>query len=184
MTKEELADVLAVHGVPFGSWGTGEAKTLDHLLKEIEQHDSVLSVDGGVLKRVIHVAWIDVYYVHHGVILKLKEDYQEFNDGRKRNRNLSSSLGEKMKVGEDPVLATIRALKEELSVHVEPANIRQMPAPPVKTEQSPSFPGMMTQYTFCKFEVALPPEFFKPEGYVEVQDDKKTFFVWVEVPHA
>ncbi len=35
MTEEELILILSKYAVPYTSWGTGNAKTLAHLLKEI-----------------------------------------------------------------------------------------------------------------------------------------------------
>ena len=43
---------------------------------------------------------------------------------------------------------------------------------------SMSYPGLKALYSTTLYTYNMPDEQVKPEGYVEVQDDKKTYFIW------
>jgi len=181
--KEEWREKLMETGVPLDEWGKGEAKTLDHLIGEIVERVTVMVFDEekSVWMRELEGIEIVVFYDHpdKGVLL-LKEDRQVFSDGRIRKRGFSW-VSEKVEENEEVDIAAIRGLKEELEL-----------SPPFKRgpikkgkklveEDSRSYPGLPTKYDMDCFEVWLTPEQFNPEGYVEEQEDKTTFFVWEEM---
>jgi len=175
--RERTAALLKLNRVPLERWGTGEAKTLDHLVAELIDGECRLLLQDGSLTRHAEGAVVDVYCEGPGGRLKLVEDRQVFTDGRTKRRNLDTSIGEKMKPGEHPHDAATRALAEELgitaSLSVEALGTRRKgPVPSV------AFPGLTTVYDMHMFAVTLPPELVRPEGYVERQDDKTTYFVW------
>ncbi len=174
---EEVTDRLQAHGIPLEQWGVGKAKTVTHLAKEILEGETVLTEKSGELLRSVELVHLDVRYVSDGVELQLLEDRQEFADGRERRRGLAG-LSEKMKPGEDPLSSARRALGEELGVNSE--NEVQDLGSEQESQTSPSYPGLTTEYTRHEMRTYLPKEAFKPEGYVERQQDKSTFFVWAK----
>lgn len=50
-----------------------------------------------------------------------------------------------------------------------------------QVKMTDSYPGLRSHYVVHKFQAILEDGQFNPEGYVEEQPDKSTFFVWEEV---
>jgi hypothetical protein len=180
-TIDDLKKQLIDAGIDISVWGTGQAKTLEHLLKEIDSGETILitGATGELLRKVV-VGNADVYYQSpDGKRYRLKEARQVFKDGRERQRDLGAAVCEKIKVDEDPKDAMIRGIEEELGITGEIAlsetgtNIQQI--------NSPSYPGLESVYSHHKFQVTLTDGQFNPDGYVENQSDKSTYFVWEEV---
>jgi hypothetical protein len=177
---EKLQTLLIQCGAPLEMWGLGKAKTVEHLLKEVEDGESVLSVsENGELVRTVSSVWLDVFAVDRdGGRWYLREDRQVFNDEerRERRRELSTSLGEKMMPGEDVEEAVYRALEEELKItDVEQftykGNVQT-------TRPSNSYPGLISIHDVHEVRVELGAGSFDPNGYKEEQEDKTTYFVW------
>lgn len=178
---QELKEYLLKHGVDVESWGTGESKTLSHLLKEIHEGESVLELQkNGELHRIVTGVGVDVFYLDGSVLLKLEEEKQVFKDGRQRTRVLTASISEKMTANETPVEAAKRALREELKISdydLSTDFVTKIKDP----ASSASFPGLQSRgviYVYCCF---IPSSEFKQEGYIEEQEDKTTYFIWKEV---
>jgi len=174
----EITKRLSSHGVPLDSWGSGKAKTIGHLAKEILEGETVLVDKNGEIIRRVELVHVDVRYTSNGTELQLVEDRQEFKDGRVRRRGLTG-ISEKMKPEENPVVSAKRALMEELGVN-DQANLESL-GTQEKTQNSPSYPGLTTEYLRHEMRTIMPNSAFKPEGYVENQSDKSTYFVWKEV---
>jgi hypothetical protein len=175
-SEEELTSLLKENGVDPEEFGKGEAKTLAHLLKEIHEGEcSLWLTEDGTIKRVVNGACVDVFYKNQ----HLKEDRQEFKDGRVRVRDIITSIGEKLQPGEDPRLAAQRALEEELGIKEE-LDIRYQEDIVKALDFSQSYPGLHTRYEMKCFWVELPEAYYKPEGYVEHQADKSTYWVWTQ----
>lgn len=177
--KESVTQLLAKHKVPFESWGRGTAKTLNHLIKEIAERETLLEeLPPGELFRKIGINLIDVFHeTHEKQKLRLVEDKQIFKDGRQRIRKLGASLSEKLKASEQPSLEAVqRALAEELGISSDLQVASGEPSE--ETVESPSYPGLMTKTQIYHCSVWLTAEQYKPEGYVEHQSDKDTYFVW------
>lgn len=180
MDRIGLLSILIPARLPLEKWCIGKAKTVDHLLEEINGGETELIVVGDKLLRTVRVVALTVTYHDDQNKLVLVEEKQVFRNGRERIRNLESSLGEKMTVGELPEQAARRALAEELQITGDENEFtfdfmgENFKGP----EESPSYPGLNTRYQFFAFSVDLPPRMFKPEGYIEEQDDKTTYFVW------
>ena len=181
MDKEELTALLKANHVPFDTWGTGEAKTFEHLWKEINEGESVLIERDNMLLRIANGSTLRVYYKKDSTLLYLKEDRQVFKDGREKKRNLAEnmSIGEKLKHGEIPAVCAWRSLAEELGITEK---LPLTPRPDITRGPVPSvsFPGLHTMYTMYAFDVFLPERWFRPEGYVEKQPDKTSYFIWKE----
>lgn len=61
--KQQLADA----GIDTSSWGTGQAKTLAHLQREIESGETILVTgESGELLRKVVVGVADIYYQSPG----------------------------------------------------------------------------------------------------------------------
>jgi hypothetical protein len=184
LTVERLADLLDNAGIDTSMWGTGSAKTVAHLLKEIRDGESQVTFDSeeGVSRRV-RVAWIDVLFLdEHGNVFQLTEDRQEYHDGRMRKRQLPSSLGEKFKPGENPDAAAVRALHEELGI----TTCESLHALGQEQElyTPDSYPGLATHYETYSFVAVLNEPSFNPAGYIETQTDKTNYYTWQTVRTA
>lgn len=168
-------------GIDTSKWGIGQFKTLAHLQKEIEDGETTLeSNENGEMLRKVELCSADVYSsTPDGIKYRLKESRQVFKDGRERQRNLKQAVNEKMKIGENYREAMIRGIKEELSIEGD-INLKE-----IGTEQelvdSPSYPGLKSQFVWHMFDIELDDSQFNPSGYTEIQSDKSTFFIWEEV---
>ena len=181
---EALLMLLFNNHVPLARWGNGQAKTFKHFITELDTGDCEFQLRDNKIVRKIRVLLIAVYYKDPETekLFHLMETIQVFKiDGRKRIRNSGYSVGEKLKSGKiaDNTSVT-NALKEELGVSGEVLRLKKTDKY-VTQGNSKSYPGLETvSENFC-FTVYLTPEQFKPEGYIEEQNDKTTYFKWVEI---
>lgn len=179
-TVEELTNKLKEYSVPVEEWGTGEAKNVEHLLDEIRGEECNVEDRGGYLIRSIEFVGVRIYHKDKdNVTWVLKEDKQEFKDGRVRRRNMPSSVSEKMKFGEDSLISAIRGIKEELGINVEGHQLIKM-RDLFYNGGSQSYPGLRTRYKGHQFTCFFNDDQFDENGYIEVQKDKSTFFKWVK----
>lgn len=180
ITEDDLVSKLKEYSIPIEYWGKGYAKTIGHLLDELKNDECVIIDKDGYLVRYIEFVGIRVYYKDGDDTWVLKEDRQEFKDGRVRRRTMPSSVSEKMKFGEDPMLSAIRGIKEELDIDVTENQL-------IKRREldydggSQSYPGLKSKYKGHQYTCYLKSHQFNPDGYVEVQKDKSTFFVWEKI---
>lgn len=178
---EALKKQLITAGIDTALWGKGQAKTLAHLIKEIEDSETILTTNqAGELLRTVVVVKTDIFYESpDGKKYKLKEERQVFKDGRERRRDLGQAVSEKMQPAENPANAAIRGIHEELGIGgditVTTAGTDE------ETIDSPSYPGLKSQYISHRFRANLSQEQFNPNGYTENQADKSTYFVWEEI---
>ncbi|MDB5180458.1 MAG: hypothetical protein JWO54_216 [Candidatus Saccharibacteria bacterium] len=178
ITLDQLMEKLIAGNVPVDQFGVGNAKTVLHLLTEIVEGETVMTIDDNHnVYRNVNVLWADVLCeLADGKVYILREDRQEFKDGRVKRRALGSSIGEKLKPSESPEDAINRALQEELGVktidriHKIGYNERTFIPDP--------FPGLESSYQMHKFVTVIPESEFKSEGYVEYQQDKTNYYVW------
>ncbi len=182
MSIAELSSILKDAGIDTALYGQGKAKTLDHLLKEINEGEmKLVKNEQGELQRKVTVGKGDILYIApDGKTFRLREEKQVFRDGRIRERKqLKEAVSEKIKPGEDGQEAMIRGIQEELGINGEiniaggDSNLEEI--------ESPSYPGLKTEYDLRRFKVYLGSEQYNPEGYIEKQPDKTTYFTWEEV---
>lgn len=180
-TLENLQILLDIHGINSKEWGKGRTKTVADLFGEIVSQETILEIqENGVIVRKLSVIGAKVFYIdQNNQRFYLKEDKQVFNDDRIRKRDLSCSVSEKMKANESPEQALIRGLQEELGVFGDLNFVDQ--GSTLETADSPSYPGLFTKYTRYSFDVVLNSDQYNPNGYTEVQSDKKNYFVWQKV---
>ncbi len=180
--KQEVILLLKKHNIPFERWGTGTAKTLNHLVEEIMEGETLLEEnESGELVRTVSIIYINVYYsdTKTGGRKKLVEDRQVFADGRERKRTyLAGSVAEKLKANEAPSADTVkRAIQEELDIAYS-GSVTET-GQTEETQDSPSYPGLKMKAKNYFFEIELSDEAYRPEGYVEHQKDKDTHFKWI-----
>ncbi len=180
-TVQQLKTALRRGGVHVDRFGMGPAKTIENLLDEIHEGESTITVkSNGEILRELRVVWVDVFCeLSNGDVYRLREDRQEFKDGREDNikrRTLDSSLGEKLKADEAPEVAVMRALEEELGIK-EIISV-QSHGSTAKVLTPDTYPGLESSYIFYKFETVIPESAFNPEGYIEDQPDKTNYYVW------
>lgn len=177
----ELINLLKKYNIPCDIWGTGKSKTIQHLLDEIKGEECSVIEEHGSLTRYIEFVGIKIFFTDkEGTRWFLKEDRQEFNDGRTRRRNIPNSVSEKMKFGEDPLISAIRGIREELGVKIEAHQLSKR-RDLHYDGGSVSYPGLETKYKGHRFLCEFKDDDFNPNGYIEIQRDKKTFFVWEKI---
>jgi len=180
--ESALIAVLKSWGVNQTEWGGNATKTAVKLLAELQRGDCDLVVDANGLARRVRNIWIDVHVNLESGRRHLVEREQVNPDGSPfRTRNLPSSLGEKCKIDEDPAVAAQRGLAEELGIE-KPLSLVQAESRENPVGE-PSYPGLRTVYDTYWFIAEIDPKDYKPEGYVEEQPDKRTYFEW-EGPSA
>lgn len=175
-TEEGFSRYLAGFEIPVNLWGQGAAKTIGHLLQEVIDGETVLTQKGRELLRQVGFSAVNVTYRNGREVYELVEDRQVFRDGRVRRRDTGSSVSEKIQLGEKPKDAAERALREELGITGR-VNISDG-SKSEEIKESPSYPGLRTQYLRFGFQAELSGNQFSPDGYVEEQQDKTTYFVW------
>lgn len=170
LREQHLREYLESLDVPLGLWGTGKAKTIQHLGKELRKRECTIN---GIV-REIHTVIVDLCYEGFHLI----EICQVFEDGRIRKRNCLP--GEKLRIGERPVLGFRRCLREELGMYIGRGyrGVHQTNAD-IKLEISDSYPGLLTRNVRVWFRYEIPKELYNPDGYVEWQKDKSTYFDWI-----
>lgn len=178
MNEEQLVALLQKHAIDTTRFGTGSAKTLTHLLAEIVCGETLLvEVDGRLVRRV-SVLGVDVFADIDCSRVHLVEDRQVFTDGRERRRKMPTSISEKLHQGEDVLAAVTRALGEEIGIS-KFLLLTPIPHPRTEPEDSPSYPGILSEYTKYEVDVLIASSEYRVEGYQEIQPDKTTYFVWV-----
>jgi len=178
MTEQQLLALLHKHAIDVACFGTGSAKTLAHLLAEIADGETLLAEVDSRLVRRVSVLGVDVFADIDGKCFCLVEDRQVLNDGRERRRKMPTSISEKLHQGEDVLAAVSRALDEEIGIS-EFTLLSPTPRTRTEVEDSPSYPGILSEYTKYEVDVLIASSAYKAEGYREVQSDKTTHFVWV-----
>lgn len=183
MGTDFLINLLAQYRISTNSWNKGSAKTPHHLYDELISRESILleSINGEIL-RLVRAVGINIFYRNYkGELYRLVEDEQIFNDSRRRNRTLNSSIAEKVLSQENAEEAARRAVREELNIlgdlHISPDKIIE------ETRISSSYPGLPSKYKYYLYTLYLCADQYRPDGYVEVQVDKKTYFKWQGFNH-
>ncbi|HEX6383033.1 MAG TPA: NUDIX domain-containing protein [Anaerolineae bacterium] len=167
---------LAQRGIDTSGWGTGGTKSVINLWNELQEGDVALQ-DTPPL-RVVHVVQVIIRRQNSILI----EAMQEFGDGSRRYRNQPPS--EKVKTGEDYLDAALRCLREELGVDERDVVFNLSSYKQVQVQaDSPSYPGLPTQYTFHLIEAAvkgLPEANFWHDNatYGEGDPVKRHYWVW------
>ena len=177
-----LSEQLRIAGLPVDRWGevidSQKTKTIADLMKEIEEGSCRLEEVGGEWIRMVEVVSVGVFYRDEqtGEVLELYEAGQMFADGDVRVRDMSKAMNEKMEPGESVKQAIKRGVRSELGIEgdlaVELDGMRE------EEKASPSYPELKSIYRFHEANLRLTSDQFNPEGYIEPQENKVTYFVW------
>lgn len=180
---EELLAYMVDADLPLELYGHDGAKTAGHLLTELQEGEAVLSVGtDGKLYREVSVLWLDVLCkMSNGAVYALREDRQVFSNGTVKRRQLSSSLGEKLKAKEDSQSAVARALAEELGIGDEHITELYFQGEEFDSLIPDTYPGLETQYQFFKYATVISEQAFNPDGYIEYQADKTNYYLWEQI---
>lgn len=178
-SKDELINILTKYKINTEKWGTGKYKTIDHLWNEILNDECVLFGYKGVLRREVSFVGAKIYYIKNNHKQKLVEDKAIFKDGRIRKRNIWYSMAEKFKWDENPIVALIRGIKEELNINIKENQVTYYNR--VHFPENSDYPGIKSFHTGYSYLVLLNETQYKEEGYVENQHDKDIYFVWKNV---
>jgi ADP-ribose pyrophosphatase YjhB (NUDIX family) len=179
-TMDQLKTWLAARDIDASQWGRGAAKTIEGLWEEIANGE--ISIHDDPPLRVVPVACV-IIRKGDDILIELE---QEFGDKRVRRRNQPPS--EKMKEDEHYTDAAVRCLQEELGLrpsHFEiiPSTYHQVE----KEQDSPSYPGLHTRYTFHIVEAkvkGLPDRDFWTDESAENENDmvRRHHWVWRTQP--
>ncbi len=159
-----LTHWLHIHQIDTRGWGQGAAKQVADLWQELVAGESTLQAD----PPLRCVAVVEVLVEREGQ--QLVETAQHFADGRVRTRNRPPS--EKLKPGEAPLAAAQRCLVEELAIEHNRITVAQQEITQrVTLDESGSYPGLTTRYTFYRV-------------YLQVADLPTTPFTTTNTAHG
>ena len=177
-TEDAVKEVLRQFGIPVDRWGKGSAKTVASLLNEIKVGETTLTEDGRELLRRTGFVALTVTYQGENGEQELYEKEQVFRDGRRRARSMDWSASEKLLREENPEAAVNRLLDEELSEIAAGIEKIKSTGETQEIKESPSYPGLKTEFTRYNFNGELGDSLFRPEGYILQEPDKTTHFAW------
>ncbi len=158
--------------IPTKNWGHGATKTITHLQNDLNNNESELIV------RVTGVYGV-VMGNYNGKNYRLYEVKQVFKNGETRVRDSQYSFAEKISINEDPISGLIRGAEEELGIELDKNQI-QFEKTLQHEKISSSFPGLIHIHIRHIYSVTLRYNQFNPDGYIEYQPDKTTYFEWKE----
>lgn len=139
---------LLEKGIDISSWDKGEAKSVENLWDEVTSGEITLR-DNPPL-RVVQVVQV---IIRRGNQLLIEAE-QELRNGQRRSRKMPPS--EKMKPGESYIETAQRCLQEELGLETHKTKFAHSTYRTTQTiKDSPSYPGLPTQYTFHTIEATI-----------------------------
>ena len=176
LTKKGLENYLLKFGISSESWGKGNSKTINHLLQEILKGESNLVIENKKLIR--EVSALSIVVTHKDMLLK--EDHQEFNDGRIRRRKMKASVAEKIDKNDKNLNEAVkRAIREELGIEIQNNQIKETEISS-STRMSMSYPELQSRVKLYGYSIDFNDDQYNSEGYMEIQEDKKTIFLWTK----
>lgn len=170
--------------IPWRQWGVGSGKTFGDLLREIGYGETVLEVQDCQLIRKLDIVVIFVFTKDGRWLL---EDKQQLSDGRIRKRRFPY-ISEKLRIGETPFIAAIRALREETGGYIV-GNKEQfidgkeylLSEDHAYNTGSSSYPGLKSEKRMFSFAYIIEEKEYK-KRYIEVDSGGViTSHVWREI---
>lgn len=177
-SQSELNNLLYQHQIDPTKW----IKTPQNLFKEVQERDCILGLEDGQLHRKVQVAHIKCFYTNnHGEKLQLKEDRQVFKNGNVRERGFQF-VAEKIQFGEPPKDAALRGLSEELQIFGPDIDVVPLEEENIfeRRASSNTYVGIASSYQVYVFKCDIPHNHYR-DSYVEVQEEKQTFFSWMKI---
>lgn len=176
---DALKCLLTRSGFDLSHWGEGATKSVEALWDELAEGESEIVSKMGIPTRRTNVAAVDVYATLPDARYRLNETKQVYRGGFERNRDLITSLGEKIKRGETAEAAVRRAVAEELGIRT--VKSLELAGEQLLEKESATFNGMLSDLVLYLAKVEIDPSDFRPEGYIETQKDKLIYFNWHEI---
>eukprot|EP00928_Gymnodinium_smaydae_P007413 TRINITY_DN12666_c0_g1_i2.p1 TRINITY_DN12666_c0_g1~~TRINITY_DN12666_c0_g1_i2.p1 ORF type:complete len:352 (-),score=77.73 TRINITY_DN12666_c0_g1_i2:143-1129(-) len=172
--------------IPLPSWGSGKAKSVQHLFKELQEGSSELLRNRatGVITRVVEPVFVEICFGGKVLVEQRQWLNDGISDGQCRERNLL--LAEKRNPSDADIEATAkRGLAEELNIVA--SNDGEWPLGVVykaqdyqrfeKASMSDSFPGLQCNYIYhhLRIDFVAPtdgtqPDFFASCGLPDCKD--------------
>jgi hypothetical protein len=191
-SKEKLENILKEYKIDLSIWGTKKRipaspgfdekitvyKTINHLWNEIKEEECVIYGYEGKLIREVNFVGARILYFKEGEKYRLTEKKAIFKNGKVRERKIWYSMAEKFKYGEDPELALIRGMEEELKIQVSKEQCTFYNK--LHFPNNEDYPGIESFHTGYSYLILLNDEQYNPDGYVENQPDKDIYFEWVK----
>lgn len=187
MILDEKSAVVALKvqlesaGINTDFWGTGKAKTISHLQKEIKTGKSSLIISGnGEILRKVEVAKVDLFFNSpDGKKYKLIEEKRLYKDGRERSRDTRHSVSKKIKKSKTPESTIKEAIEKKLGIKGK-VSVKELEVVE-DTNLSPSYPGLRSVYIFYIFSANLKEDQFNSDGYTERHSETVTIYKWKEI---
>lgn len=176
-TPEDLNGLLATLGIKTDGW----VGRVTDLYNEVTRGDCRLTIENGVLHRHVNGVVIKCFYTNReGERFQLREERQVFRNGQVRERG-HLFVAEKLQFNESPEHGALRGLLEELQISGPDIKVTSHPEEnKCDTIDSPTYPGIQSTYNTFVFYCEIPESHYR-SSYVEVQEDKQTFFSWVKI---
>lgn len=147
-TLEQLEKLLIDNRINTTLYGKPGTKSLDNLLNEIKNGETVMNIKDKKLTREVHV--LQIYIIFNSKILT--ETNQLFHATPTReawSRQRNCALAEKIYPGEDIKQSIHRSLKEELGIFYVSENDDIRPVE-IETKHSASYPELESIYYMNK----------------------------------
>lgn len=173
-----LQKLLETQNIDTTNW----KKTVGQLYKETQEGETAFSLEGGELIRHTNAVFVEI--VSPNGKQQLAEIRQVYHDGvRPDNIRNSPMIGEKLTNDEDPETGAIRGFCEELfsGKNIDTNKLIANEISSKLPTKRDTYPGLTTRADVTCFALQMPEEYYNPDGYQEVQEEKgKTnVFEWV-----
>jgi len=195
LTVAALTQKLIDGGVPeskINTWGTGNTKSVNNLLKEIQNKDTALEYIDGMITRATNVVHVNVYDKEDKAFSLYEIGHIDANDVL-RPVSRTEGIREKFNPTEHPKDALKRGIREELGEKYSKSirfmkghHVYDIEKPVIISTDSRSYPGLPATYKTYREEVYMPelsvdhPPRSGPFKTEERNDDGsfKRYIVW------
>ncbi|HET8574822.1 MAG TPA: hypothetical protein VFM02_01470 [Candidatus Paceibacterota bacterium] len=175
----ELEALLRKYDIPLETWGKGEARTIEDLLREVNEEKIVL--ESMEWKLIAHQRELSVAVFHKDRrrLLRLHESWRVSFDDRAVVPRQRSSLVVKLRTEEAADTAAASRLVRE-TLGVESAKIVSGGGGNSFNLESYDYPGLFLDILYFNFTTYLTKEVSRTAGYCKARPDGATFFVWLD----
>jgi hypothetical protein len=179
-TNEKLLNLLSEYNIDTNNWHHQQGnKTIEELFIEIKEGESKFKIINQKLVRLLQVSSIDVKFKLGNKYFQLIEDQQIFLSGIVRKRELST-ITEKLKKDEFPLVGAYRGLEEEIGLKINSGLIFEGETSGEKI--APSYPNLLTHYQFFNYAIILGEKDLKNIRFSEFQETEKILSLFTLKP--